>query len=86
MQCEHAAEATDLDLDLARRVKNVLYQRPELRHVTVKAYRGSVVLQGIVTCFYHKQLSISGSQRVSGVYELVDKIVVTSNSGSTQAK
>jgi osmotically-inducible protein OsmY len=86
MQCEHAAEATDLDLDLARRVKNVLYQRPELRHVTVKAYRGSVVLQGIVTCFYHKQLSISGCQSVSGVYELVDKIVVTSNSGSTQAK
>ncbi len=82
MQIEPSPKVMDPDLDLARRVKNLLSRRPELRRITVEAARGEVVLQGIVTCFYHKQLCISGSRRVPGVHELVDKIVVSPSSRS----
>ena len=62
--------------ELARRVRNQLHRRPELREVSVDARQGAIVLHGRVSTFYLKQLCISGGRRVAGVYELVDDIRV----------
>jgi hypothetical protein len=59
-----------------RRVQNLLWQRPSLRSVTVESDGETVILQGKVASFYDKQLCISGSQRVPGVYRLIDRIEV----------
>ena len=71
-----ATESPVTAQDLARRITNMLWQRSELRRVNVEVDDGSVVLTGTVTSFYEKQLCISGSQRVPGVYRLVDRIKV----------
>jgi osmotically-inducible protein OsmY len=57
-------------------VRNQLHRRSELRHVGVNCEGGIVQLSGRVASFYLKQLCISGSQRVPGVYQLVDQIQV----------
>jgi osmotically-inducible protein OsmY len=62
--------------DLARRVRNQLHRRPELRRVSVQVEDGTVTLDGYVASFYLKQLCISGSQCVPGVYRLDDRIRV----------
>ena len=70
--------------DMAQRVRQVLYRRPELRGVTVHAVYGTVTLEGTVASFYEKQLCISGSQRVAGVLRLVDNLVVADSPSRLQ--
>ena len=62
--------------EIDRRVRNLLWQRPSLRSVTVSARGGTVTLRGHVRSFYDKQLCFSGSRRVPGVRELIDEIEV----------
>ena len=69
----------DVNWDLGRRIKNLLWQRSSLRHIVVDAEAGIVTLRGTVRSFYEKQLCISGSRRVPGVYELIDEIEVVWN-------
>ena len=60
----------------ARRVRNVLWAMPFLRGVEVSEDSGRLVLHGTLSSFYHKQLCLSGAQRVAGVRGVVDHIDV----------
>ena len=66
------------DERLAANVRTFVTTRiqPAVNHVLVEADRGTVTLSGRVGSFYHKQLWLSGTQRVAGVRRVVDKIDV----------
>jgi osmotically-inducible protein OsmY len=66
------------DRDLERRVVSFLFGRhmPGLRHVSVKADRGTVTLHGRVHSFYEKQLCQVCCRRVAGVVKLIDAVDV----------
>ena len=75
---ENSASDDDQDLDLARRVENFLHSKQvrSLRGISVEAKHGTVVLRGMVSSFYAKQLCLSCTQCVAGVLDLVDEILV----------
>ena len=66
------------DRDLEYRVRTFLSGRnfPALRRLGIEARNGTVTIRGRVTTFYEKQLSQQCRQRVAGVRQLVDQIVV----------
>jgi osmotically-inducible protein OsmY len=65
---------------LARKVRNFILSRiqPASNEVEVNADSGTVILRGRVGSFYHKQLWLSGAQRVAGVRRVIDEIDVSS--------
>ncbi len=67
------------DKDLERRVSQYLLDRrmPGLRHLSVEAHGGTVVLRGRVRTFYEKQLCGSICRRVAGVIRLEDLVAVS---------
>jgi osmotically-inducible protein OsmY len=67
------------DEHLARNVRNFIFSRihPTASEVYVEADRGIVTLKGRVGSFYHKQLWLSGTQRVAGVRRVIDEIHVS---------
>lgn len=68
------------DEQLARKVRNFITARihPCSNEVEVDAVCGTVTLRGRVGSFYHKQLWLSGAQRVAGVHRVIDELDVSS--------
>jgi hypothetical protein len=66
------------DRDLEGRVRQFLGARnfPALRRLAIEARNGTVTLRGRVATFYEKQLSQQCQQRVAGVRQLIDQVVV----------
>lgn len=69
--------ALNSDLDVSKRVQNLLGRRAALRSVQIDVEQGTVVLSGVVTTFYDRQLCISGAKRVPGVRRIVDQLAVS---------
>ena len=66
------------DSQLARRVRLFLASQPRasLRYLDVRASGSTVVLRGLVTTFYERQLALQASRQVAGVRQLIDEITV----------
>ena len=66
------------DERLAANVRTFVTSRiqPAASHVLVTADCGTVTLSGRVGSFYHKQLWLSGTQRVAGVRRVIDNLHV----------
>ena len=64
--------------DVKRRIVNALFQRgvPPARKIDVDVSDGTVTLRGTLPSFYERQLCLACTQRVPGVFKLVDKIKV----------
>ena len=73
-QC-HDVPAND---DLKRRVEGFLLSRnyPALRGLCITVQGGQVVISGSVSTFYEKQLASNCAQRVAGVLEVINEIIV----------
>ncbi len=67
------------DPDLKKRVSRFLDSRhfPALRNIDIDVRHGEVTLSGRVCSYYEKQVAITSCQRVAGVLEIVDEIIVT---------
>ena len=66
------------DEDILRRVTGYLSTRhfPNFRELDVEVDQGSVTVSGRLPSYYEKQVAINTCQRVAGVIELIDEIVV----------
>jgi osmotically-inducible protein OsmY len=66
------------DGDVQQRVRTFLNTRhfPAFRRLHVDVENGAVRLSGSVPSFYEKQVAISSCQRVAGVLQLIDAIIV----------
>ena len=67
---------------LSRRVTSYLCSRhfPEFRQLLVEADNGYVTVSGTLSTHYQKQVALTSCSRVAGVINMVDQIVVDSNS------
>lgn len=77
MQTETQATA-QADFELEQRILSSLQGQhvPSLRHITVHAHQGNVVLRGYVTSYYAKQLSQHSARRLAGENRVVDEVRV----------
>ncbi len=66
------------DQDILRRVTCYLSTRhfPAFRELDVEVDRGIVTVSGVLPSYYEKQVALNTCQRVAGVIELVDDILV----------
>jgi len=66
------------DRELERRVINYLSRQhfPRLRSVEVESSQGVVTIRGRVKSFHERQLCINCCQRVAGVVQLNDEVIV----------
>ncbi|MBI2478816.1 MAG: BON domain-containing protein [Planctomycetia bacterium] len=73
---EHAVEGASGDLK--RRVRSFLAQQGvnSAHHLTIEVRDGTVILHGLVSSFYERQLCISCCQRIAGVVRFVDNLTV----------
>ena len=67
-----------LDDDLSCRVNSFLATRQfsQFRNLSVTVHHGAVTISGKLESFYAKQVALNSCQRVAGVLELIDDIVV----------
>lgn len=66
------------DFELEQRILTSLQVQhvPSLRHITVHAQQGHVVLRGYVTSYYAKQLSQHSARRLAGEHRVIDEVRV----------
>ena len=66
------------DADLQDRVYRFLTSRhfPAFRNLDVDVCNGVVTVVGEVSSYYEKQVALTACQRVAGVLDLIDKIIV----------
>ena len=71
-----------VDEDLARRVRLFLGTRnlAALRRFRIQARNGEVTIEGAVRSYYERQLAIAGAKRVAGVRQVIDMILVETQS------
>ncbi len=73
---EHPVERASSDLK--RRVRNFLAQQGvnSAHRLNIEVNEGTVILHGLVSSFYERQLCISCCQRVAGVVRFIDNLTV----------
>ena len=64
--------------DLKRRVRSFLAQQGvnSAHRLNIEVNGGTVILQGLVSSFYERQMCISCCQRVAGVVRFIDNLTV----------
>jgi osmotically-inducible protein OsmY len=64
--------------DLARRVRGFLAQQGvnSAHRLNIEVNGGTVILHGLVSSFYERQLCISCCQRIAGVVRFIDNLTV----------
>jgi osmotically-inducible protein OsmY len=74
-----------VDENLAKRIRLLFgaLNLASLRRIRVEVENGSVLIEGAVRTFYERQLVLSCVQRVDGVRQVADLIVVDGDAGST---
>ncbi len=67
-----------IDADLKRRITNFLFLQhySDLRRMEVEADNGVITIRGRVPSFHQRQLCINCCQRVAGVVQINDEILV----------
>ncbi len=69
-------QTSEASRDLGSRVRDFLTGCKVGSAVKVREHEGTVVLEGTVASFYHRQLCLSCRTRVQGVLQIVDKLQV----------
>ncbi len=66
------------DADVAIRVEDFLSRQhfPSFQNLDLEVMYGKLTVRGIVRSFYEKQVAMSVCQKVPGVQQFVDEIVV----------
>lgn len=64
--------------ELERRVRSFLAQQgvDSVRHLNIEVNGGTVILHGLVSSFYERQLCISCCRRIAGVVRFIDNLTV----------